>query len=187
MEPALALLLSCSLHLDDPLLLGVMEAFSTGNPYRVENVALLDEEDERLGLETPPQSAAEARAAVDRITAAGGEPVIGLLPLRPEWLAELDQPEAGLFDPCQQVRVASAKISEFDYQCRRRGAAAHTRARRACTLRRYGASLGLPALGRFVMLTLEQAPSPPSISLPANVVDDSLFRPGGIFLSNGTP
>ena len=187
MEPALALLLSCSLHLDDPLLLGVMEAFSSGNPYRVENVAVLDEDDERMGLETPPQSVAEARGAVERIISAGGEPVVGILPLRPEWLAELDQPEAGLFEPCQQVRVASAKISDFDYQCRRLGAAARAQDRRACTLRRYGASLGLPALGRFVMLTLAQPPAAPSISLPENTIDGSLFRPGGIFLSNGAP
>jgi hypothetical protein len=187
MDALLSLLVSCSLHLDDALVLGVIDAFSAGNPYTVRNSLVLEDEAELLDLEMPPQSAAEARAAVDHIVAAGGDPVVGLLPLRPAWLEELAKPAGALFDSCQGVEVATAKLSEFDFHCRHRGANSRVTARRACTLERYGASLGLPALGRFVLVSLAHTPAAPVESTPSSSSAASLFRPGGIFFPGTVP
>lgn len=186
MESVLTLLLACSLHLDDALLSGVVEAFSGGNAFAVQNVAVLDYDDERLGLDEPPRSLEQARAAVARVMASGGEPVAGLLPLRPAWLADLQKPADALFDVCQVIEVASAKISEYDYQCRHLGSTVRTSARRACTLERYGASLGLPALGRFVMVRLASSPAPaPVPPVQSLTLERSVFEPGGIFFEAG--
>lgn len=186
MPPLVSLLFACSLHLDDSLLLAVVDAFSQGNPYAVQNVAL-DVPGDSLGIDVAPRSRVEAEATVARIAAAGGEPVVGLLPLRPTWLGDLQKTPEVLFDPCQAVEVATAKISEFDYACRRLGPSSHDRRRRACTLDRYGAAVGLPALSRFVLTALEHSSDSPD--MPAESSDDlpegpeasSLLRPGGIF------
>lgn len=187
MEAMLALLVSCSLHLDDALVLGVIDAFSAGNPFTVRSALVLEDEDELLDLDMPPQSAGEARAIVDRIVAAGGAPVVGLVPLRPAWLEDLEKPASALFDSCQAIEVATAKLSEFDFQCRHRGATFRATARRACTLERYGASLGLPALGRFVLVSLAHMPPVPVEATPTSSSAPSLFRPGGIFFGGTAP
>src|SRR4051812_44023467 len=102
MAGILSLLLSCSLHLDDALLMAVIEAFSAGSPFAVVDVAGLEGESE----DVPPGNSTEARAAIEGILARGGAPVVGLLPLRPEWAADLERPPAALFDACQQVEIA---------------------------------------------------------------------------------
>lgn len=183
MDALAALLLSCSLHLDDPLLLGVIDAVSSANVFAVLDVAGLDE----ASVDMPPGSANEARLALDRIASLGGSPVVGLLPARLEWFEELGKPLERLFDGCLQVEVASAKISEFDYQCRSLGNVPSARSRRACTLDRYGQSLGLPALGRFVMLQLERSSAPPPTPNDPTALADSLFRPGGLFFGGASP
>jgi hypothetical protein len=156
MEPILAALLACSVHLDDALLLGVAEAFSERNPLTITNVAVdrLDPRDDRLLAERMPRSSAAATELVAELVARGGSPVVGLLPVRPEWAAELAKPSDAVFDVCANIEIASAKLSAFDYACRALGSAPSAAARRQCTLARFGASLGLPALPRAVLLDL---------------------------------
>ena len=156
MESILAALLACSVHLDDALLLGVAEAFSERNPLTVTNVAVdrLDPRDDRLPSERVPRSAAAAAELVAELVARGGAPVVGLLPVRPEWAAELSQPSDAVFDACANIEIASAKLSAFDYACRAVGSTPSAPARRQCTLARFGSSLGLPALPRAVLLGL---------------------------------
>jgi hypothetical protein len=148
------LLLSCSLHADDALLTAVAYAHSRGNPYVVTNVRL----DVLIAQDEPPlapTSLAAARASMTRILEAGGEPIVGLLPARLAWADQYGKTTSDLLDPCANIAVTSAKISEFDYACRRMAARSSAAPRRACTLDRYGASVGLPALRKIVVAILE--------------------------------
>jgi hypothetical protein len=178
-----ALILACSVHADDALQLSLVYVHGRGNPYTVLDVRRRVEEDEDAG--DFPSSAAAARAAVARILAAGGEPVLGLLPVRPDWAFEFGKTLDDLLDPCSNIAIASAKLSEFDYACRNRGRIQSVQ-RRSCTLDLYGESLGLPALRRAVLcdLTLPSAfPSAPldvSDSIP---LESALGDDPGLFFS----
>lgn len=157
-----ALLLACSVHPDDALLAAIAQVYGRGNRYAIIDVSFrtLDRDDAGVGLTA--SSSATARAAVERILALGGEPVLGLLPVRPEWAQEFGMNWDALFEGCANVQVASAKLSELDYACRAAGRRFDTRASRACMLDRYGASLGLPALRQAVLADLT-LPSPSHI------------------------
>lgn len=155
----IALVLSCSVHADDAVLLSLAYVYGGGDPYTVVDVSVNGlTQDDSLGIVLTAPSAVGARAAMDRIVATGGEPVVGLLPARPAWAIELGKASAELFDPCTAVAVASAKLSEFDDACKRRGPRPMA-ARRACMLEQYGRSLGLPGLRQAVLadLTLPSA------------------------------
>jgi hypothetical protein len=149
-----ALLLACSVHADDALLLSTAYVYGRGSPYVVVDVSLdaRDGED-ALGVQSIPSSPAAARAAVERILASGGDPVLGLLPARPAWATEFGKTADDLLDPCSAIAIASAKLSEFDYTCRSRGSQRGVQ-RRGCTLDLYAHQLGLPALRRAVLADL---------------------------------
>lgn len=151
------LLLACSVHADDALLAAVAYAHSSaGNVYSVQNVHLdvLTSQDEPLWRGTPPRSIDAALSEIARIADAGGTPVVGLLPVRLEWAAAFGKTPAQILEPCTNVAVASAQVSAFDYECRSEGPRATSPARRACTLNRYGSSVGLPGLPRSVLANL---------------------------------
>lgn len=154
-----ALFLACSVHPDDALLSAIAHVYGRGNPYVITDVSLQMLGQDDAGGELVASSPTAARAAVRRILARGGEPVVGLLPVRPQWAEEFGMTWEALFDGCADVQVASAKVSELDYACRADGRRFDALARRACTLNRFGASLGLPALRRAVLadLTLPRA------------------------------
>jgi hypothetical protein len=189
MPPLGALLLACSLHFDDPLLVAVAEAFSAGSPFVVVNVApSLSQDDHAVEATTIDRAAADRELA--RVLRLGGEPVVGILPLRLEWLTDFGKTQSSAFDPCVAIEVASAKLSEFDYLCRARGARAEAPARRACTLERYGASLALPGLRPWVLASLTAAAPTtlPQTHEPAATAEPSLLhQPGGIFYPSESP
>jgi hypothetical protein len=185
-----ALLLACSLHPDDALLEAIISAYSDGNAYAVINVdfSVLDSQDEPLSMMDAPRSREAARAEMARIVAAGGEPVLGLLPVRPAWGEEFGKSTDELFQPCPNIAVASAKLSEFDYQCRAHAPRQTGAARRACTLERYGSSLGLAGLRSVIIprLTRGTATSAAMRTSP----DASVLLPrsdAGIFFSAAQP
>lgn len=161
-----SLILSCSVHADDALLSTLARVHSNGNPFVVINVdvAALDSQDDPLP--TAALSIDAARLAAVRIQALGGQPVLGLLPVRPEWASEFGKAPDELFDPCSNIAVASAKISEADYGCRTKGRRLDAPARRACTLDVYGALLALPGLRRVVLVELLTAPGEPERPYP---------------------
>jgi hypothetical protein len=152
-----ALLLACSVHADDALQLSIASVFSRGEPYVVLDVRWRSDAPEEAGAVVPSTPAA-TRSAVERITAAGGEPVLGLLPIRPSWALEFGKTLDEALQPCSSVAIGSARLSEFDYACRSRGPT-RSGARRNCTLDRYGKSLSLPGLRRAVLSDLT-LPSP---------------------------
>jgi hypothetical protein len=154
-----ALLFACSVHADDAVLLSLAYVHGRGQPYTVVDVSVNGlSQDDSLGIVSSAPSAVAAEAELERIFARGGEPVVGLLPVRPEWAVELGKASEELFEPCTDVAVASAKLSEFDDACKSRGRRRMTE-RRVCALERYGRSLGLRALGQAVLadLTLPSA------------------------------
>lgn len=180
-----SLLLACSVHADDALLAAVVQAHGA-NAYTVRNVHLgvLTSQDEPL--ETSPLSLGAAQAEVARILAAGGIPVVGLLPVRLEWAAEFDKTPAQLFDACANVAVSSAQISAFDYECRGKGPRSSSPARRACTLSRYGASVGLPGLPHVVLSSLSDAAPTDGIDLAPSLElagDAAAAPPPGLFFA----
>lgn len=172
-----ALLLACSVHADDALLLSIAYVYGRGSPYAVVDVSLnaVDREDE-LGGDGIVSTATAARAAVGRILAIGGEPVLGLLPVRPEWANEFGKTLDDLFDPCSAIAIASAKLSEFDYACRRRGSQRIV-PRRGCTLDLYGRYLGLPALRQAVLADLTLPTPFPSDSAETNEFSSTVAVP----------
>jgi len=175
-----ALLLACSVHADDALLLSIAYVHSRGSPYAVVDVGLnAVDRDDALGVDSAAiSSAAAARAAVGRILAIGGEPVLGLLPVRPEWASEFGKTLDNLLDPCGDMAIASAKLSEFDYACRSRGSQRGVQ-RRGCTLDLYGRHLGLPALRQAVLADLT-LPNPfPSDSVEATNSPSAIAEPAG--------
>jgi hypothetical protein len=148
-----ALLLACSVHPDEALLSAIAHVHGRGNPYAVIDVSgvMVDQDEHGLATASSPKA---ARAAVERIIGKGGEPVLGLLPVRPEWAIDFGK----TLDPCTDIAVGSAKLSELDSACRTRGRE-QAAERRSCTLDLYGRSLGLPALQRAVLADLS-VPSP---------------------------
>jgi hypothetical protein len=149
-----ALLLACSVHADDALLLSVAYVYGRGSSYAIIDVSLSAvDRDDAVGVDEIVSTRAAARAAVARIVASAGEPVLGLLPARPEWALEFGKALDDLLDPCGDIAVASAKLSEFDYACRSRGTQRSVQ-RRSCTLDLYGRHLGLPALRQAVLADL---------------------------------
>jgi hypothetical protein len=177
------LLIACSVHPDERLLMALISASNAGNTYAVVDVGLKesDTQDEPAPLLEGPQSLDGARAEVTRILAAGGEPVIGLLPARPAWATEFGKVLDDLFDPCTNVAVASAKLSEFDYTCRSRGPQPSSPHRRACVLQKYGSSIALAGLPRAALLAVGDDASTSWGAAVPNVSFDALAAPG-VFL-----
>jgi hypothetical protein len=166
-------------HTDDALLLSIAYVHSRGSPYAVIDVGLnaVDRGD-TLEVDGAASSPVSARAAVARIVAIGGEPVLGLLPVRPEWASEFGKTLDHLLEPCGAIAIASAKLSEFDHACRDRGGQRDVR-RRGCTLDLYGRHLGLPALRQAVLADLTLSNPFPSDSVDAMDPPSVLAAPSG--------
>lgn len=162
---ALPLLVSaCSLHADHALVAATALAFSGGDPLTVRDTGWSMPR-EPLPAARKSREAALARALA--IAAAGGAPAIGLLPVPEHWAPQFGRTTADLLDPCQNVLVATAVLSDFARGCGEQRALA---SQRRCVLRRYGTAIGLPGLFAVVQ-SLLSAPEPtapePPVTLPA--------------------
>ena len=78
--------------------------------------------------------------------AQGGKPLLGLLEVPLSWLSAFGWPLASAFDPCINVAIGTAMLSEFDAACATKGSMLTERARmlertnrRVCVLRKYEA------------------------------------------------
>jgi hypothetical protein len=152
-------ILACSLYgSDDALVRAIAEGSSGKNPYRVVDAAL---DPTQVDPPPAPKTEAEALARAQDLLEKGGRPLLGLLELPPSWLAGfgLDLPSA--FDPCTNVAIGSAMLSEFDFECSGRAATSQDRAlalehahRRACVLRKYEAAIGTVDFEAAILLEL---------------------------------
>jgi len=164
----LTTILTCSLYAsDDALVRAIAEGPSRKNPYLVlDPIADAAEE----GAAPAPKGEAEATARARELAAKGGKPLLGLLELPAAWLAIFGRPLEGAFDPCTNIAIGSAMLSEFDYECaasaRSRGQAPLLERvnRRACVLRRYESAIGVDDFEEVIQLELSvQRPRAPSI------------------------
>jgi hypothetical protein len=143
----LTIVLACSLHFDDELVLALVRKVSNDNPLLVGDLVTLTTHD---SLST----VADAQAAVEDILKHGGRPAVGLLGVPITWAARYGRQPKDLFDSCVNVAVGTAALSEYAALCLPRPAkAAKKRARppaspralaaqRTCILRHLGDDLG---------------------------------------------
>jgi hypothetical protein len=172
----LATILTCSLYAsDDALVRAIAEGPSRGNPYLV-----LDPVADSAAAAAPPlpKNVAEATARAQGLIAEGGRPLLGLLELLPAWVDLFGRPLASAFDPCTNIAIGSAMLSEFDHEC---AMSARGRAqapplervnRRACVLRRYETATGADDFEEAILLEL-------SVQQPASasIADTPIFAP----------
>lgn len=172
----LATILTCSLYgSDDPLVRAIAEGPSGSNPYLVLD-PVADASD--AGTPPSPKSEAEATARAKGLMAQGATPLLGLLELPPAWLDLFGQPLPSAFNPCTNIAIGSAMLSEFDSECAasarsQRQAPVLARVnRRACVLRKYEAAIGADDFEEVIQLELSvQRPRAPSIA------DAPIFAP----------
>ena len=167
-------ILTCSLYAsDDALVRAIAEGPGASNPLVVVNATGPTEGD----LLPPPTSEKQAVSRARALLAGRGRPLLGLLQLPPAWLDAFGQPLASAFDPCTNVAIGTAMLSQFDSECRAPRAARQNPAlertnRRACALRKYEAALGAADFAAAVQLELSV--QPPRI---AHVADAPIFAP----------
>ncbi|MGD0680239.1 MAG: hypothetical protein ABSC94_33090 [Polyangiaceae bacterium] len=164
----LTTILTCSLYLaDDALVRAIAESTSEKNPYFVLDTSV---DWTQVDPPPPPKTAAEALARTNDILAKGGRPLLGLLEVPPAWLNAFNRDLPDAFDPCTNVAVGTAMLSEFDFECGAAAAAkaapkahepatatgphAPSAARRRCILRKYEDAIGLPDFAATTLLEL---------------------------------
>ena len=190
----LTTILSCSLYLaDDDLVRAIAQSTSEANPDFV-----LDASVDGSQLDPPPmpKTSADALVRAKSILANGGRPLLGLMQVPPAWLSAFGRNLAEAFDPCTNIAVGTAKLSQFDFECAAHripmaspkkasdghgvlptgasAGAAHpaSAAHRLCVLRRYEGAIGLPDFAAVTTLEIRhQRPT------PAPVAEAPIFVP----------
>ena len=144
----LTTILACSLYAsDDALVRAIAEGPSSKNPYLVLDAAV---DPTQVDPPPAPKTETEAIARARDLLAKGGRPLLGLLELPPAWLDVFGRDLPSAFDPCTNIAVGTAMLSEFDFECgghassgQGRSSALERTNRRACVLRKYEAATGL--------------------------------------------
>jgi hypothetical protein len=171
----LATILTCSLYAsDDAVVRAIAEGPSGKNPYFLVNTAAPAD-----GLVAPPATEREALSRSQDLIAQGGRPVLGLLEVTPSWIDAFGQSLESAFDPCVNVAIGTAMLSEFDAECASQVAPRTERARmlqrtnrRVCLLRKYEAAIGVADFADAILLEL-------SVQQPASasIEDAPIFAP----------
>jgi hypothetical protein len=174
----LATILTCSLYAsDDAVVRAIAEGPSAKNPYFVVNTAAPADD----GAAPPPKTEKEAVFRSQELIAEGGRLLLGLLEVPLSWVDAFGRPLASAFDPCINIAIGTAMLSEFDSQCADKVPPRTSRARmlertnrRVCVLRKYEAAIGAADFADAILLelsvqkpaggSLEEAPifAPPS-------------------------
>jgi hypothetical protein len=173
----LTTILACSLYpSDDALVRAIAEGPSQKNPYFVLSAAI---DPSQGDPSLTARSDSDALAAAKDLLARGGKPLLGLLEIPAGWLTVFGRDLAEAFDPCTNIAIGSAMLSEFDYQCAAKAPARPARSlalervsRRACVLRKYEAATGCNDFEMTVLLEL-------SVERPANaeIAATPIFAP----------
>jgi hypothetical protein len=107
---------------------------------------------------------------MEKIVELGGEPVLGLMQVPAPWAAVFHKQPQELFDPCTNIAIATAKLSELEYDCsrpaksNRRNSAAHFKVAdaihiRPCVAHKYAQAIGVPEFELVVLLELRHQSS----------------------------
>jgi hypothetical protein len=171
----LATILTCSLYAsDDAVVRAIAEGPSGNNPYFLVNTAAPAD-----GLVAPPATEREALSRSQDLIAQGGRPVLGLLEVPPSWIDAFGQSLESAFDPCVNVAIGTAMLSEFDAECAskvaprtERGRMLQRTNRRVCVLRKYEVAIGVADFADAIQLEL-------SVQQPASgsIEDAPIFAP----------
>jgi hypothetical protein len=176
----LTTILTCSLYIaDDGLVRAIAESNPQSNPYFVLDTSV---DLTQVDPPPPPKSAAEAVARASDILSKGDRPVLGLLQLPPAWLGGFGRELAAAFDPCTNIAIGTAMLSEFDAQCvaptdpksgnTKSRTSSGTAGRRRCILRKYEEAIGLADFTTVTTLELRyQRP------IGSSVADAPIFAP----------
>jgi hypothetical protein len=153
----LTVISTCNLANDFTLVFAMALTFSQGNPFVVRDTAAVAaaplyavQVAPDLVDETPdgaPRTREAAIVELNRLRAAGTATVIGLIPVPPIWALQFQRTPKDLLDPCVNVSIASAMVSQFEYEC---GA----KAERACVLRHYAKEAGIELFDEDVLETI---------------------------------
>jgi hypothetical protein len=139
------LILACSLYPDDALVRALISVQSQDNPYFVGDLATLKTSDRLTSTEA-------AMVEADAISRKDGRPAVGLLGIPIDWARRFDREPRELFDPCTNIAIGTAMLSEFEAECihskpssRLRDHPDHNCSNkpRSCVLRKYAHGLGL--------------------------------------------
>ena len=144
----LSALLGCSLYMDDNLVRAIVESTSQSNPLFVQNVAL-----DSTPPEEPPITVAQAVAQAEAIAKHGGRPVLGLMQIPAVWLTGFGRSLQDAFDPCINVTIGTAMLSNFAYECAKASGAKDKTSVRPCITRKYATAAG--ALDFEIVTNLE--------------------------------
>ena len=163
----LTAILTCSLYpSDDAMVRAIAEGPSQKNPYLVLDAAI-----DLTQVDPPPAPKSESEAisrALD-LSARGRRPLLGLLELPPSWLDAFGRELLSAFDPCTNIAIGSAMLSEFDFACAAKSRSREGRLlervnRRACVLRTYEAAIGSVDFAEVILLELSaQRPLQPRV------------------------
>jgi hypothetical protein len=111
----LTTILSCSLYLaDDDLVRAIVQSTSESDPDFVFDASIDRIEVDPLPI---PKTAAEALARTQAIVARGGRPLLGLMQVPPLWLSAFGRDLVDAFNPCTNIAVGTAMLSQFDFEC----------------------------------------------------------------------
>ena len=158
MDILLALILSCSVHLDDHLVEALAMTLSMSNRYFVGDLSTLDTYDNA-------RSVAEAHEIVDAILARGGRPAVGYLAVPIAWAVRFGRATDDLFYGCVNIGIATSMLSEYNDACsvrpdhrprpkrqrRRRSYRIASRTLRSCILRRLEVDLDITGVAEHVL------------------------------------
>jgi hypothetical protein len=109
---------------------------------------------------------------VREAVAHGERVLVGVMQVPAGWAGRFGRPPEDLLDPCVNVSIGTAMLSEYDLACRK-SAGASPASRRACVLGRYALALGVPELTTVVTLALRYTRTRWTAPLEA-----PLFAPG---------
>jgi soluble lytic murein transglycosylase-like protein len=111
----LTTILSCSLYLaDDDLVRAIAQSTSESDPDFVFDASI-----DRIEVDPSPipKTPAEALARTQTIVARGGRPLLGLMQVPPAWLSAFGRDLVEAFNPCTNIAVGTAMLSQFDFEC----------------------------------------------------------------------
>jgi hypothetical protein len=182
----LSAILACSLYRDDALVRAVVQTNSHGNPYAVVDATLAELSD---APRPEPRSAAAATELATNIAALRELPLLGLMQVPASWATIYGKQLRDLFDPCINVTVGTAKLSDLDYQCaraekvkmrkptpRQSNARPKVESRRHCVIRKYADAIRMPEFALVVSVELEHQRGEPT--LVAGIVQAPIFFDG---------
>ncbi len=169
----LTALLACSVYTsDDALVRAIAQSNSHGNQFSVLDANAETSDDPRPA---EPRSVEVAMARLEDVRSAGDAPLLGWMQLPPDWVTMYGREMREAFDPCVNISIGTAMLSEFDYECaaaismptahappRGKGSPSRKSAaeRRHCVIRKYGEALGMTDFA--LVTTLELGHQPPA-------------------------